>query len=114
MALGKRKRERQLEAFLSASDLPQSPVLPFYTALNRFLAENDFNTVVEASCAPFYAGVTGRPSIPPGGFVRITFVGYFNGLPSHRSNAWRCADSCSLAEFRVLSSVEQPSDLGHQ
>ena len=38
MALGKRKRERQLDAFVASSDLPQSPGQPFYTALNRLLA----------------------------------------------------------------------------
>ena len=48
MALGKRKRERQLEAFVSASGLPQPPGHPFYTALNRLLAENDFDSFVEA------------------------------------------------------------------
>ena len=47
MALGKRKRERQLEAFVAASDLPQSPGHPFYAALNRLLAENDFDSFVE-------------------------------------------------------------------
>ena len=40
MALGKRRRERQLEAFVVASDLPKSPGHPFYTALNRLRAEN--------------------------------------------------------------------------
>ena len=39
MALGKRRRERQLEAFVVASDLPKSPGHPFYAALNRLLAE---------------------------------------------------------------------------
>jgi len=34
MALGKRRRERQLEAFVAASDLPKSPGHPFYAALN--------------------------------------------------------------------------------
>ena len=42
MALGKRRRERQLEAFVAASDLPKSPGHPFYTALNRLLAANGF------------------------------------------------------------------------
>ena len=40
MALGKRKRERQLEAFVVSSELPQSPGHPFYSVLNRLLAEN--------------------------------------------------------------------------
>lgn len=39
MALGKRKRDRKIEALVSASDLPQSPGHPFYTASNRFLTE---------------------------------------------------------------------------
>ena len=47
MALGKRRRERQLEAFVAASDLPRSPGHPFYTALNRLLAANGFGQPVE-------------------------------------------------------------------
>jgi hypothetical protein len=78
--------------------------------LNRLLAENDFDSFVEALCTPFYAGVMGRPSIPPGIFFRMTFVGYFEGLPSHRSIAWRCADSRSLAEFLGLGPADPPPD----
>jgi hypothetical protein len=63
MALGKRKRERSLEAFVAASDLPQSAGHPFDTALNRLLAENDFDSFVEALCAPYEAGSVGWPSI---------------------------------------------------
>jgi hypothetical protein len=47
MALGKRRRERQLEAFVVASDLPKPPGHPFYTARNRLLAENGFDPLVE-------------------------------------------------------------------
>lgn len=96
--------------FVASSDLPQSPGHPFYTALNRLLAENDFDSFVEALCAPFCAGVMGRPSIPPGVFFRATFVGYFEGLPSHRSIAWRCADSRSLAEFLGLGPADETPD----
>ena len=97
MALGKRIRERELKAFVSAPDLPQSPGHPFYTASNRCLAENDFDAFVESLCDPFYPGDTGRPLNLPRVFFRMTFVGYSEGLPSHRSIAWRCADSRSLA-----------------
>jgi hypothetical protein len=93
MALGKRKRERQSEAFVTASDLPRSPGHPFYTALNRLLAENDSDSFVVPLCAPFYAGVMGRPWIPPGVFFRMTIVGWFEGQPSHRGIAWRRATS---------------------
>jgi IS5 family transposase len=50
------------------------------------------------------------PSIPPGVFFRMTFVGYFEGLPSHRSIAWRCADSRSLAEFLGLGPADETPD----
>jgi hypothetical protein len=40
MALGKRRRERQLEVFVVASDMPKSPYHPSCTASNRPLAEN--------------------------------------------------------------------------
>ena len=43
MALGKRRRERQLEAFVVASDLPNSPGHRFSTAPNRLLAEHGFD-----------------------------------------------------------------------
>ena len=52
MALGKRRRERQLEAFVVASDLPKSPGHPFCTALNRLLAENGFDTLAVKLFAP--------------------------------------------------------------
>ena len=43
MALGKRRRERQLEAFVVASDLPKSPGHRFSTAPNRLLAKHGFD-----------------------------------------------------------------------
>jgi hypothetical protein len=79
MALGKRRRERQLEAFVVASDLPKSPGHPFYTALNRLLAENGFDPLVEKLCAPYYAETMGRPRAPPSIFFRILFS-YFEEL----------------------------------
>jgi len=103
MALGQRRRERQMEAFVEASDLPRSPGHPFYTALNRLLAENGFDSLVENLCAAYYAETMGRPGAPPGVFFRMLFVGYFEGLKSHRSISWRCADSRSLGEFLGLA-----------
>jgi len=55
MGLPPRRRERRLEAFVAASDLPKSPGHPFYTALNRLLAANHFDSFVEKLCAPNYA-----------------------------------------------------------
>lgn len=106
MALGKRRRERQMEAFVAASDLPKSPGHPFYTALNRLLAENGFDALVEKLCAPYYAETMGRPGVPPGVFFRMLFVGYFEGLKSHRAISWRCTDSRSLGEFLGLAPTD--------
>jgi hypothetical protein len=39
MALGKRRRERQLEAFVLDLDVPKSPGHPCYTAPNCLVAE---------------------------------------------------------------------------
>ncbi len=53
MALRKRSRERQLEAFVVASELPNSPGHPSYTAPNRLLAKNGFDhQLVEKLCTP--------------------------------------------------------------
>ena len=52
MALGKRRRQRQMEAFVAASDRLRSPGHPFYMALNRLPAENGFDALVEKLCAP--------------------------------------------------------------
>jgi transposase len=97
-------------AYLVASDLPKSPGHPFYTALNRLLAENEFDRFVEQLCAPLYAETMGRPSIPPGVFFRMLFVGYFEGIKSHRSICWRCADSRSLAAFLGLGPTDPVPD----
>jgi len=63
MALGKRRREWQLEAFVVASDLPKSPGHSLGPALNRLLAENSFDPLVESLCVQ-YAETMGRPGMP--------------------------------------------------
>jgi hypothetical protein len=63
------------------------------------LAEAGFDAFVEDLCQPYYADHIGRPSIPPGIYFRMLFVGYFEGLPSQRGIAWRCSDSRSLQAF---------------
>jgi hypothetical protein len=100
MAMGKRK-QRQESLFLLADELPKSAGHPFYERLNRLLAEVDFDRWVEARCEPFYeqTETRGQPSIVPGVFFRMLFVGYFEDIDSHRGIAWRCADSLSLRAF---------------
>lgn len=99
MALGQRKRERQAELWVPTANVPAGPGHPFYEQLNRLLAEAGFDEYVENLCRPHYAEQRGRPSIPPGVYFRMLFVGYFEGLDSQRGIAWRCADSLALKAF---------------
>ena len=67
------------------------------------LERGGFDRFVEELCAPYYADGEGRPSIEPGVYFRMLFVGYFEGLSSQRGIAWRCADSLSLRSFLGLA-----------
>ena len=87
------------------SALPRSPGHPFYAALNKLLAEAKFDAYVEGLCEPLYRD-GGRPSIPPGVFFRMLFIGYFEGIDSQRGIAWRCSDSLSLRTFLGLKPTE--------
>ena len=97
MALGKRT-PKQSHLFIATAALPKTPAHPFYSKLNCVLAEAQFDAFVEGLCEPFYKE-GGRPSIPPGTYFRMLFIGYFEGIDSQRGIAWRCADSRSLREF---------------
>ena len=99
MAMGKRQPHRQLPLFIPTADLPRTPGHPFYERLNQLLAEHEFDTFVEGLCQPFYAEVFGRPSLEPGRYFRMLFLGYFEGIDSERGIAWRTADSFSLRGF---------------
>ena len=79
--------------------MPRSPGHVFYDKLNGVLEAGGFDRFVEELCAAHYAEDLGRPSIPPGVYFRMLFVGYFEGLESQRAIAWRCADSLSLRTF---------------
>jgi len=109
MALGKWANEKQKDLFIAATDMPRSPGHPFYVALNKLLAEARFDAYVEDLCEPLYRE-GGRPSVPPGVFVRMLFVGYFEGIDSQRGIAWRCSDSMSLRSFLGLLPTESSPD----
>jgi transposase len=83
---------------------------PFYVALEKILVAGDFDRVVEDLCAEHYAERRGRPSIPPGMYFRMLFVGYFEGITSQRGIAWRCQDSLSIRDFLSLGSTERSPD----
>src|SRR4051794_7427282 len=82
----------------------------FYDRCNEILAEAEFDAAVEMLCQPYYTDGIGRPSIPPGRYFRMLFVGQFEGLESEREIAWRCADSLSLHRFLRLSDGETVPD----
>jgi transposase len=100
MSMGKRK-QRQEALFILADDLPKSAGHPFYVKLNLLLAEAKFDRWVQRRCVQYYAQeeTRGQPSIPPGLYFRMLFVGYFENIDSQRGIAWRCGDSLSLRAF---------------
>jgi transposase len=100
MAMGKRKM-RQESLFITTDQLLPSAGHPFYQKLNTLLDECGFDRWLERRCAQYYEQQEkrGQPSIPPGVYFRMLLVGYFEGLDSQRSIAWRCEDSLSVRQF---------------
>lgn len=92
----------------------KSPGHPFFKALNAHLAEAGFATWLKRLCLPYYEReeTRGQPSIPPrpGVYFRMLFVGYFEGIDSHRGIVWRRADSRSLERYLGLDPDEETPD----
>lgn len=109
MALGRRGK-RTASMFIASTDLPRSGGHPFYRALNQLLDEANFDRIVEDLCESSYSKGHGRPSIPPGIYFRMHFVGYFEGIDSQRGIAWRCNDSLAIREFLGLGLDEKTPD----
>ena len=107
--MGKKPAARQPSPmWVTTADLPTSAGHPFFERLNRVLEEAGFDAFVEGLCAVFYASRLGRPSLRPGRYFRLLFIGYFEGLSSERGIAWRVADSLSLRAFLDLDVTEAP------
>ena len=111
MALGKRE-PKQKPLWVASDDIAEPPGHRFYERLNEVLDEIDFDRRAEELCAPYYepAGTPGRPSLPPGVYFRMLFIGYFEGIESERGIAWRCADSLSLRAFLGYGPTEKTPD----
>ena len=92
------------------ADLPTNDGHPFFERLDRVLENSGFDAFVEELCAAFYADRLGRPSLRPGRYFRMLFIGYFEGLSSERGIAWRVADSLSLRSFLDLDLTEAAPD----
>lgn len=101
MSIGKHEAS-QGTLWLSYDQLPKSMGHAFYDHLQRILLKGQFDSFAEKLCEPYYAKGKGRPSVPPGRYFRMLFVGYFEGIDSERGICWRCADSLSLREFLRL------------
>ena len=88
--MGKKPAARQPSPmWVTTADLPTSAGHPFFERLNQVLEEAGFDAFVEGLCAVFYASRLGRPSLRPGRYFRLLFIGYFEGLSSERGIAWR-------------------------
>ena len=96
--------------WVTTADLPTNAGHPFFERLNRVLEEAGFDAFVEGLCAVFYAARLGRPSLRPGQYFRLLFIGYFEGLSSERGIAWRVSDSLSLRSFLDLDVTESGPD----
>ena len=106
MAMGKRPTARQaLPMWVHSEDLPTSDGHPFFERLNRILEESGFDAFVERLCSSFYAERLGRPSLQPGRYFRLLFIGFFEGVSSERGIAWRVADSLSLRSCVDASAI---------
>ena len=111
MAMGKRPAARQgSPLWVTTADLPTNAGHPFFERLNRVLEEVGFDAFVEGLCAGFYAARMGRPSLRPGRYFRMLFIGYFEGLtPLYVKNAWghygrlrsRGLDACGECSWRT-------------
>jgi transposase len=111
MSMGRRE-DQQAPMWLSGLELARSPGHRFYEKLNELLSEAKFDRRVEQLCAPYFEAddKPGRPSIAPGVYFRMLFVGYFEGIESERGLEWRCADSLSLRSFLGVPMGERVAD----
>lgn len=110
MSMKKRNQRKPADLFVPTHRLPKSPGHPFYEKLNEVLGKEGFDEFVEDLCERFYAGRQGRPSVPPGVYFRMLMIGYFEGLDSERSIAWRVSDSLALREFLGYALDEKTPD----
>src|SRR3954470_7901594 len=107
MAMGRLSNRLTVPRSGSRLAVDLAPRHAFYDWCNEVLAEAEFDEAVEMLCQGSYKDGVGRPSIPPGRYFRMLFVGQFEGLDSEREIEWRCADSLSLHRFLQLVEGER-------
>jgi transposase len=94
--------EAQASLWLPTQELPKTAATSFYQRLDRALAGSGFGDAVRDLCAPYYEmdrSRGGRPGIDPEVYFKMQMVGFFEGIPSERGIAARCADSLSIRQF---------------
>jgi transposase/ribosomal protein S8E len=109
MAMG-RSGDRQGDLILAWDELPRSPGHAFYDKFQEMLIEAGFDKHAETVCQDYYASKMGAPSIAPGRYFRMHFIGYLEGIDSERGLEWRCSDSLSLREFLQLEARQRVPD----
>ena len=116
--MGKRPAARQASPmWVDTADLPTNDGHPYFERLNRVLADSGFDAFVEELCAAFYADRLGRPSLRPGRYFRMLFIGYFEGLtPLYVKNARGSTTARSVrGELKALASLgsRSPRTVNH-
>ena len=94
--------EAQVSLWVPTQELPRTSATSFYQRLDRALAGSGFGDAVRELCAPYYEmdrSRGGRPGIDPEVYFKMQMVGFFEGIPSERGIAARCADSLSIRQF---------------
>ena len=103
--------------WVDTADLPTNDGHPYFERLNRVLADSGFDAFVEELCAAFYADRLGRPSLRPGRYFRMLFIGYFEGLtPLYVKNARGSTTARSVrGELKALASLgsRSPRTVNH-
>jgi hypothetical protein len=105
-----RREDEQTPLWIAGPTLARSAGHRFYEKLNELLGEVGFDRRVEQLCAPYFeeGDRRGRPSVAPGVYFRMLFVGYFEGIESERGLEWRCSDSLSLRTFPMELAISSP------
>jgi transposase len=110
MAMGRLSGRAVPQRASSQLAVALAPRHEFYDNCNKVLQEAEFDHFVEMLCQEYYADAMGRPSIPPGRYFRMLFIGQWEGLHSEREICWRSADSLTLHRFLMLGAGEVVPD----
>ena len=106
-----KKKAAQSECWIAADQVVTTAKSGFYAKLDETLESFGFAAKVRELCTPAYdkSGV-GRPGIDPAVYLKMMMVGFFEGLPSERAIAARCADSIAIRQFLHYELTEATPD----